>query len=95
MKAISFSFFILTVWIIILTFSYCKLKDDYTKVIETEKVLREMVSEYKKDMSKIVEVYSDRTSKELAEYKTETKQSLLKYEQTYEATIKGIMEEWE
>ena len=94
MKAISFSFFILTVWIIILTFSYCKLKDDYTKVIETEKVLHEMVAEYKKDMSKTVEVYSDRTSKELAEYKNETEHTLLVYEQMYEAKIKGIMEEW-
>jgi uncharacterized membrane protein (DUF106 family) len=94
MKAISFSFFILTVWIIVLTFTYCKLKDDYnTSQAEVEQ-LHETVKAYKSEMEKFVEVYSDRTFKELAEYKNETEQSLLKYEQAYEATIKGIMEEW-
>ena len=95
MKMISFSFFILTVWILVLTFTYCKLKDDYiTSQVEVEQ-LHETVKTYKQDMEHFVETYSDRTSKELAEYKNETEQSLLKYEQTYEATIKGIMGDWE
>lgn len=95
MKMISFSFFILTVWIFVLTFTYCKLKDDYnTSQAEVEQ-LHETVKVYKSEMEKFVEVYSDRTSKELAEYKADTEQSLLKYEQTYEATIKGIMGDWE
>ena len=95
MKMISFSFFILTIWIFVLTFTYCKLKDDYnTSQAEVEQ-LHETVKTYKQDLEHFVEVYSDRTSKELAEYKADTKQSLLKYEQTYEATIKGIMGDWE
>lgn len=95
MKIISFSFSILTVWVIFLTFSYCKLKDDYNiSQVEVER-LHKTVKTYKQDMEHFVETYSDRTSKELAEYKNETEQSLLKYEQTYEATIKGIMGEWE
>ena len=94
MKMISFSFFILTVWIFVLTFTYCKLKDDYnTSQAEVER-LQETVKTYKQDLEKFVEVYSDRTSKELAEYKADTEHSLLVYEQMYEATIKGIMEEW-
>ena len=94
MKMISFSFFILGFWLAVLTFSYCKLKDDYnTSQAEVEQ-LHETVKTYKQDMEHFVEIYSDRTSKELADYKNETEQSLLKYEQTYEATIKGIMEEW-
>ena len=95
MKMISFSFFIIGFWLAVLTFSYCKLKDDYnTSQAEVEK-LHETVKTYKQDMEHFVETYSDRTSKELAEYKYETEQSLLKYEQTYEATIKGIMGDWE
>ena len=94
MKMISFSFFILTVWIFVLTFTYCKLKDDYiTSQAEVEQ-LHETVKTYKQDMEHFVEVYSDRTSKELAEYKADTEHSLLVYEQMYEAKIKGIMEDW-
>ena len=94
MKMISFSFFILTVWIFVLTFTYCKLKDDYnTSQAEVEQ-LHETVKTYKQDMEKFVETYSNRTSKELAEYKADTEHSLLVYEQMYEAKIKGIMEEW-
>ena len=94
MKMISFSFFLLTAWIIVLTFSYCQLKDSYSESTAEVEQLHETVKTYKQDLERFVEVYSDRTSKELAEYKTETEKSLLKYEQTYEATIKGIMEEW-
>ena len=94
MKMISFSFFILTVWIFVLTFTYCKLKDDYnTSQAEVER-LHETVKVYKQDMEHFVETYSDRTSKELAEYKADTEHSLLVYEQMYEAKIKGIMEDW-
>ena len=94
MKVISFSFFILTIWIFVLTFSYCKLKDDYnTSQAEVER-LHETVKTYKQDMEHFVETYSDRTSKELAEYKADTEHSLLVYEQMYEAKIKGIMEDW-
>ena len=94
MKMISFSFFILTVWILILTFAYCKLKDDYnTSQAEVER-LHETVKTYKQDMEHFVEVYSDRTSKELEEYKADTEHSLLVYEQMYEAKVKGIMGEW-
>ena len=95
MKMISFSFFILTVWIIVLTFSYCQLKDNYNKSQTEVSQLHETVKTYKQDLGHFVEVYSDRTSKELAEYKADTEHSLLKYEQTYEATIKGIMGDWE
>ena len=95
MKMISFSFSIITVWVIFLTFSYCKLKDDYNTSQAEVQQLHETVKVYKSEMEKFVETYSDRTSKELAEYKNETEQSLLKYEQTYEATIKGIMGDWE
>jgi DNA anti-recombination protein RmuC len=94
MKMISFSFFILTVWILCLTFAYCQLKDSYNESTAEVEQLHETVKVYKSEMEKFVETYSDRTSKELAEYKANTEQSLLKYEQTYEATIKGIMEEW-
>lgn len=94
MKLISFSFFILTVWIFVLTFTYCKLKDDYnTSQAEVEQ-LYETVKVYKREMEKFVEIYSDRTSKELAEYKADTEHSLLVYEQMYEAKVKGIMGEW-
>ena len=94
MKAFSFMFFFLVSWILVLTFNYCKLKEDYNESNTEVEQLHETVKTYKQDLEKFVEVYSDRTSKELAEYKNETEQSLLKYEQTYEATIKGIMEEW-
>ena len=94
MKMISFSFFILAVWLTILTFLFCQLKDDYNKSAIKVEQLQKTVKTYKQDMEHFVEIYSDRTSKELADYKNETEQSLLKYEQTYEATIKGIMEEW-
>ena len=94
MKMISYSFSILTVWVIFLTFSYCQLKDDYnTSQAEVER-LHETVKVYKSEMEKFVETYSDRTSKELAEYKADTEHSLLVYEQMYEAKIKGIMEDW-
>ena len=94
MKMISFSFFILTVWIFVLTFAYCKLKDNYnTSQTEVEQ-LHEMVKTYKQDLEHFAEVYSDRTSKELAEYKADTEHSLLVHEQMYEAKIKGIMEDW-
>ena len=94
MKMISYSFSILTVWVIFLTFSYCKLKDDYnTSQAEVEQ-LHETVKTYKQDMEHFVETYSDRTSKELADYKADTEHSLLIYEQMYEAKIKGIMEDW-
>ena len=95
MKKISVSFFILMVWIIILTFLYCQIKDNYNKSAAEIDQLHEVVRVYKQDLEKFVEIYSDRTSKELAEYKTETEQNMLKYEQTYEATIKGIMGDWE
>lgn len=94
MKIISFSFFILTIWIFVLTFTYCKLKDEYnTSQAEVER-LYETVKTYKQDMEHFVETYSDRTSKELAEYKADTEHSMLVYEQMYEAKIKGIMEDW-
>lgn len=94
MKMISFSFFILTVWIFVLTFTYCKLKDDYnTSQAEVEQ-LHETVKTYKQDMEHLVEVYSDKTYKELAEYKADTEHTLLLYEQMYEAKVKGIMGEW-
>ena len=94
MKMISFSFSILTVWVIFLTFSYCQLKDSYSQATAEVEQLHETVKAYKQDLEHFVEVYSDRTSKELAEYKADTEQSLLVYEQMYEATIKGIMGEW-
>lgn len=95
MKMISFSFFILTVWILCLTFAYCQLKDSYNESTAEVEQLHETVKTYKQDMEHFVEVYSDRTSKELADYKADSEHSLLKYEQTYEATIKGIMGDWE
>ena len=94
MKAISFSFFILGFWLAVLTFSYCKLKDDYNTSQAEVELLHDTVKTYKQDMEKFVETYSDRTAKELAEYKADTEHSLLVYEQMYEAKIKGIMEEW-
>lgn len=94
MKKIGFSFFILTAWIVILTFSYCQLKENYNKANKEVEQLHETVKVYKQDMEKFVEVYSNRTSKELAEYKADTEHSLLVYEQMYEAKIKGIMGEW-
>ena len=94
MKMISFSFFILTVWMIVLTFSYCQLKDNYnTSQTEVEQ-LHETVKVYKSEMEKFVETYSDRMSKELAEYKADTEHNLLVYEQMCEARVKGIMEDW-
>jgi uncharacterized protein YpmS len=94
MKMISFSFFLLTAWILVLTFSYCQLKDNYNESTAEVQQLHETVKTYKQDLEKFVEVYSDRTSKELAEYKYETEHTLLVYEQMYEAKIKGLMEEW-
>ena len=94
MKSFGITLFMMILWIVVLTLAYCQLKDDYnTSQAEVER-LHETVKTYKQDMEKFVETYSDRTSRELEEYKADTKQSLLKYEQTYEATIKGIMEEW-
>ena len=94
MKGFGITLFMMISWIVILTLAYFQLKDNYNSTqVEMEK-LHETVKTYKQDMEHFVETYSDRTSKELAEYKNETEQSLLKYEQTYEATIKGIMEEW-
>ena len=94
MKGFGITLFMMILWIVVLTLAYCQLKDDYnTSQAEVER-LHETVKTYKQDMEKFVETYSDRTSRELEEYKADTKQSLLKYEQTYEATIKGIMEEW-
>ena len=94
MKMISFSFFILTVWIFVLTFAYCQLKDSYNESTAEVEQLHETVKTYKQDLEHFVEVYSDRTSRELEEYKADTEHSLLVYEQMYEAKIKGIMEEW-
>ena len=94
MKMISFSFFLLTAWILVLTFSYCQLKDNYNESTAEVQQLHETVKTYKQDLEKFVEIYSDRTSKELAEYKTETEHTLLVYEQMYEAKVKGIMGEW-
>ena len=95
MKGFGITLFMMISWIVVLTLAYCKLKDDYnTSQTEVEQ-LHETVKTYKQDLEHFVEVYSDRTSKELAEYKADTEQSLLKYEQTYEATIKGIMGDWE
>ena len=95
MKAISFSFFILGFWLGVLTFSYCKLKNNYIELAAEVQQLRETVKVYKQDMERFVEIYADNTSKELAEYKDKTEHTLLVYEQTYEATIKGIMGDWE
>jgi DNA anti-recombination protein RmuC len=95
MKGFGITLFMMISWIVFLTLAYCQLKDNYnTSQAEVER-LHETVKVYKSEMEKFVETYSDRTSKELADYKNETEQSLLKYEQTYEATIKGIMGEWE
>ena len=94
MKGFGITLFMMISWILVLTLAYCQLKDNYNKSQTEVSQLHETVKTYKQDLEKFVEVYSDRTSKELAEYKNETEQSLLRYEQTYEATIKGIMEDW-
>ena len=91
---ISLSFFILTAWIIILTFSYCQLKENYNIANAEVEQLHETVKIYKQDMEKFVETYSDRTSKELEEYKADTEHTLLLYEQMCEAKVKGMMGEW-
>ena len=94
MKGFGITLFMMISWILVLTLTYCQLKDDYsTSQAEVER-LHETVKVYKSEMEKFVEVYSDRTSKELAEYKADTEHSLLVYEQMYEAKIKGIMEDW-
>ena len=67
MKKIGFSFFILTAWIVILTFSYCQLRENYDISNAEVERLHETVKVYKQDMEKFVETYSDRTSKELEE----------------------------
>ena len=95
MKAFSFMFFFLISWILVLTFNYCKLKEDCNESNAEVEQLHETVKTYKQDLEKFVEVYSDRTSKELAEYKADTEHSLLVHQQMYEATIKGIMGDWE